>query len=85
MVTTTKTRPVPPASIDSANFRQTFFGILNGYGAFWTPLVFEYEASAREHIVRFWNHEPQTRDRCLKEFQIVPVRVQLTHIPGKTA
>jgi hypothetical protein len=67
------------AAIDSADFKMTFYGILNAQGDFWTPLAFDCETAARRHIQNFWQDKPR-RDAFLGGCSIVPVRIQLTEI-----
>lgn len=62
---------------DSANYSHSFFGILNKQGQFWTPLAFESEAKARQHIVDFWGGNKAKIAECLASFKIVPVRIRL--------
>lgn len=70
------------AHIDSKPYKVTLFGILNAYGDFWTPLAFETERQAREHIDRFWGgSHTENAKRCQKSHKIVPVRVRLDHLP----
>lgn len=66
---------------DSKDYRATFYGILNAQGNFWTPLAFETEAKARDHIVNFWGSNTANRDKCLRTHKIVPVRVRLETLP----
>lgn len=68
------------ASIDSKVYKQTFYGILNAYGDFWTPLAFESQAKARQHIVDFWGANHKNRDQCLQTHKIVPVRIRLNAV-----
>lgn len=72
-----------PVTSDSADYKHTFFGILNAQGQFWTPLAFESEVKAVAHIDGFW---ADARSRALfrQKCQIVPVRIQLTVIEGET-
>lgn len=65
-----------PATVSSKGI--PLFGILNAYGDFWTPLPFESEAKARQHIIDFWGTNTESRDKCLRTHKIVPVRVRLT-------
>lgn len=81
-MTTSKSGPV---RADSAAYSQPFYGILNAQGYFWTPLAFDSEAKARQHIVDFWGRDHESRDRCLHTHRIVPVRVQLTTIEDPDA
>jgi hypothetical protein len=68
------------ATIDSSVYQHRFYGILNADGEFWTPLAFESEGAAQRHIRDFWCDNIIARERCLNTFQIVPVRIQLTHL-----
>lgn len=74
-----------PATIDSSVYKQTFYGILNAQGDFWTPLSFPSERKARQHILDFWCHDHDQRDWCLLRFKIVPVQVRLTQIADASA
>lgn len=62
------------AKIDTADYSMTFIGILNEGGQFWTPLIFEGESRARDHVEAFWGGDKQTAKRCLEKFSFVPVR-----------
>jgi hypothetical protein len=68
------------AAINSAVYRREFYGILNTRGDFWTPLAFESEIKAREHIADFWRHDRDKREQCLRTHKIVPVRIRLNTI-----
>lgn len=68
-----------PVTTNSEDFNQSFFGILNAQGQFWTPLAFESERKAVRHIEEFWT-DNKSRAECLKTHRIVPVRIQLTAI-----
>jgi len=68
-----------PVTTNSEDFNQSFYGILNAQGQFWTPLAFESEADARQHIEDFWT-DNKSRAECLRTHRIVPVHIQLTAI-----
>ena len=68
---------------DSLVYKRPFFGILNAQGNFWTPLAFDSEESARKHIISFWGHDTENRDRCLRTHKIVPVRIRLSALRAK--
>lgn len=71
----------PLAKCSSDAFRVTLYGILNSDGDFWTPLTFESVGAARQHIRDFWGRrQPDMAERCLRDFRIVPVHVDLTEI-----
>jgi hypothetical protein len=63
---------------DSAVYKGSFYGILNADGDFWTPLAFDSEDKARQHIIDFWGLHKDSRDQCLRTHRIVPVRIRLT-------
>jgi hypothetical protein len=65
-------------TIDSDVYKMTFHGILNAQGEFWTPLAFESERAARDHIRFFWRNDPAALAKAIRQFKIVPVRIQLT-------
>lgn len=69
-----------PATSDSKVYKATFYGILNAQGDFWTPLAFDSEKDARDHITAFWGRQTDMAARCLKDFAIVPVRIRLTQL-----
>jgi len=69
------------ATIDSADYKHTFYGILNAQGEFWTPLAFHSEQKAEEHIAGFWHANEQERALFRSKRSIVPVRIQLTALP----
>lgn len=70
-----------PATLES----DYLYGILNGQGQFWTPLAFESEKAARQHIIDFWGHQVGDRDHCLRTHRIVPVRVLITELESQDA
>ena len=73
------------AMIDSNVYGRNFYGILNKDGQFWTPLAFESERKAHEHIAAFFT-DVAMRGTAMRDFTIVPVRIQLTHLEqGATA
>lgn len=72
-----------PVTIDTADFKRTFYGILNGQNSFWTPLVFESEDGARKHIINFWGSNTKSRDQCLRTHKIVPVQAVITLLSGE--
>jgi hypothetical protein len=72
-----------PAAIDSKGYRASFYGILNAGGGFWTPLAFETEEKARQHVRDFWGRQTDMAERCLRDFSFVPVRIRLTALPGE--
>lgn len=72
-------------SADTAEYRATFYGILNAQGYFWTPLIFEREEHARGHIASFWGAHHEKREWCFKHFKIVPVRAVITLAQGMEA
>jgi hypothetical protein len=76
--------PVPASipSADTADYTKPFFGILNPWGAFWTPLIFESEDLAREHISAFWDWDRAKREEALRRCKIVPVRAVVTLASG---
>jgi hypothetical protein len=65
-------------TIDSRVYRATFYGILNANGAFWTPLAFESEEKAEQHLRAFWKQVDREWHGSRGKFKIVPVRIQLT-------
>ena len=65
------------ATIDSSVYGRNFYGILNKDGQFWTPLAFESERKAHEHIASFFT-DVAMRGTAMRDFKIVPVRIQLT-------
>lgn len=65
------------ATCDSIAYKMTFYGILNAGGLFWTPLAFESEAAARQHVDAFFANWPVKQT---SGFKIVPVRIRLTEI-----
>jgi hypothetical protein len=69
-------------SIDSSIYKGAFFGILNADGAFWTPLAFDSEAKAEQHLRDFWRDSDREWQGRRDQFRIVPVRIQLTQISG---
>jgi hypothetical protein len=66
-------------SIDSADYKMTFYGILNADGDFWTPLAFDSKRKARQHIEGFFA-DSRAAMQFLTSCQIVPVRIVLTQI-----
>ena len=62
-------------TIDSDDYRHTFWGILNAQGRLWTPVAFESEEAARKRVRDFFGADP---DNVMGKFQFVPVRIQLT-------
>jgi hypothetical protein len=70
----------PPATSDSSIYRGSFYGILNAQGDFWTPLAFESERAAADHMARFWGANVENLNKCRATHRIVPVRVQLTEL-----
>lgn len=78
-------RKLEPATSDSSVYRHTFYGILNAQGDFWTPLAFETERQARDHLRFFWRNDPENLKLCERTHKIVPVRVQLTQISDRDA
>lgn len=68
---------VKPRTISSADYKRTFYGILNAQGDFWTPLAFDGEQAARDHIRDFWRHDSAKLSECLRRFKIVPVIIRL--------
>jgi len=70
------------AASDSKVYKHTFYGILNAYGDFWTPLAFDTEQGARDHIRHFWRNDPDNLRKCLRTHKIVPVRVRLNQLPA---
>lgn len=69
-----------PATIDSSVYKHTFYGILNKQGQFWTPLVFDSESAARDHMTRW---AKSAHSEILSTHTIVPVRAQLTALPSE--
>jgi hypothetical protein len=67
-----------PITSDSDDYRHTFYGILNKQGQFWTPLPFDSEDAARQHLSRWAKGDYAD---MLNTHKIVPVRVQLTLLP----
>lgn len=65
------------AQSDSSTYRTTFYGILNADGAFWTPLAFDSERAAKEHMERFWGANKDSLNKCRATHRIVPVRIIL--------
>lgn len=63
-----------PVTIDSSDYRHTFYGILNKQGQFWTPIPFNDEASARIYLERFAHGKNAS---MLNTHKIVPVRIRL--------
>lgn len=74
-----------PVTSDSKNYRHTFYGILNAQGEFWTPIPFDSEAKAQQHIIDFWGRQSEQRDKCLRTHKIVPVRIRLETIETEDA
>lgn len=68
------------ATIDSAVYHHTFYGILNKQGQFWTPLPFHDEAAARAHLAKWAIGKNQN---MLDTHKIVPVRIRLTALSRK--
>lgn len=72
-------------SIDSCVYAQTFYGILNKDGQFWTPVPFPSKSAALGAIERFWGTQ-EAVDGFLVGARIVPVRIRLEAIaqtPGQ--
>lgn len=72
----------PTVTSDSDGYMHTFYGILNHLGQFWTPMPFETEKAARDHIAAWKRHSPNLG---LSRHRIVPVRVRLELINQRTA
>jgi hypothetical protein len=72
------------ATIDSSVYGRAFYGILNKDGQFWTPLAFDSERKAHEHIAAFFT-DIAMRGTAIRDFRIVPVRIQLTHLSEQGA
>jgi hypothetical protein len=53
------------------------WGILNRYGELWSPMPFESERKARDHLEDYWKNFP-CGPHSTKHFKIVPVRVTVT-------
>jgi hypothetical protein len=67
-------------TIDSRIYKDSFYGILNANGAFWTPLAFDSPAKAEKHLRDFFNPADCQWQGMRSKFRIVPVRIQLTAI-----
>lgn len=65
---------------DSTLFKMTFYGILNANGAFWTPLAFDSQEKAWQHIRDFWKPSDREWQGQKRHFKVVPVRIQLTRL-----
>jgi len=70
---------VERVTVNSEDFNASFYGILNAQGEFWTPLAFDSEDKAEQHIRDFWRN-PEQAAQCLRTHRIVPVQIQLTAI-----
>jgi hypothetical protein len=73
------------ATIDSGVYNQTFYGILNGQGDFWTPLAFPTEHAADTHLRMFWAGDPENWSLVQRTHKIVPVRIRLNQLANPTA
>lgn len=70
------------AKCTSVRFGITLYGILNAQGEFWTPVPFQSDGLARQYIRDFWGRQTDMAARCLNDFRIVRVRVNLTELPS---
>lgn len=67
---------------DSKLYDKPFYGILNANGAFWTPLAFDSEKKAEEHLRAFWQASDAEWQGKRRKFKIVPVRIILESLPS---
>lgn len=70
--------------VDTADYG-VFYGILNPYGQFWTPLIFDSEEAAREHIKAFWRLSADNGEEFLRRCGIIQVRAIVSPAPSKDA
>ncbi len=68
------------ATIDSGDYKHTFFGILNKQGEFWTPLAFASSKEADAYLAKFVAGNPEKFGAMLGTHRAVPVRIHLTHL-----
>lgn len=68
---------------DSGVYRAGFYGILNKQGDFWTPLAFDSEVKAWQHMRDFWGNQRDSLEECLRTHKVVPVRIRLETIPAR--
>jgi hypothetical protein len=68
-------RASPPRA-DSGNL-PGYYGILNKQGEFWTHTVHGSRREAQNYIKAFWGQQTDMAEACLRDFQIIEVRVRL--------
>jgi len=60
------------------------FGILNPYGDFWSPHLFDSEEEAKAYFYRFWRGVKDSPD--WSAYRVVPARQRITAIkPARRA
>ena len=69
-----------PAKSDSADYGQTFYGILNAQGQFWTPLAFDSKEGAEAYLAGFISRNDERFASMRRTHKAVPVRVWLEAI-----
>lgn len=73
---------IPDAvTCDSDDYKNTFYGILNAQGQFWTPIPFGNKSDARQYLEKYAIGDNR---RMLETHKIVPVRIQLTALSTPT-